>query len=81
MPSTRMVRSDRADRRRVSRKYLQLAVDLITFCASSLAAIVGSWIAGPITFPVLAVSIVELVAVAVLAWQVVRYADVDAPAR
>ncbi|WP_432868623.1 hypothetical protein [Microbispora rosea] len=65
----------RSDQRRLSRKYLQLAVDLMTFCLSSAVAVVTYWVAGPATAILAAVSIVELIAVGVLAWEIVVYAD------
>lgn len=65
----------RSDPRRLSRKYLQLAVDLSTFCLAPLAAIVVAMVNGPRTVPFAAVSVVELVALSVLAWQIVVYAE------
>jgi hypothetical protein len=41
-----------------------------------LAAIVLFWAAGPVTMPLLAVALVEAAAIAVLAVQIVLYADV-----
>jgi chromate transport protein ChrA len=68
--------SDRnADRRRVSRKWLQLAVNLAAFCLPPLAALIIVWAAGPHTPAVLAVSVLEAAALAVLALQITRYAD------
>ncbi|WP_346777045.1 hypothetical protein [Streptomyces sp. HNM0575] len=67
--------SHRNDGRRRSRKRLQLAVDLITFCAAPVAAVVVFWSAGPVRVPLVALSVVELAAVAVLAAQIVLYAD------
>jgi hypothetical protein len=62
-----------ADRHRASRKLIQLAVDLATFCGSSLIALVAFWLApdGPLT---LAASIAEAAATAVLASQFIMYA-------
>jgi len=62
-----------ADPHRASRKLIQLAVDLATFCGSSLIALTAFWLApdGPLT---LAASIAEAVATASLAWQFVLYA-------
>jgi hypothetical protein len=62
------------DRRRAVRKRLQLAVDLAAFCVPPLAALVLVWAAGPHAAVVL-VSIAELAVLAVLATQIVRYAD------
>lgn len=68
----------RTDRRRVSRKYFQLAVDLITFCVAPAAALIVFWTAAPGPAVLVAVSLVELAAVVVLAVQIVRYADLHA---
>ncbi|WP_203716078.1 hypothetical protein [Asanoa siamensis] len=65
----------RADRRRRSRKLMQLAVDLGTFCAPALSAIVVYWVNGPWTAAFLAVSAVECAVVLALAVQIVGYAD------
>jgi hypothetical protein len=65
----------RSDSRRRSRKYLQLAVDLITFCLAPVAAVIVFWAEGPRAVPLVAVSAVELAAIAVLAVQIVLYAD------
>lgn len=65
----------RTDRRRWSRKRLQLAVDLTTFCGAPLAALLVFWSAGPRGVPLIALSWVELAAIAVLAGQIVVYAD------
>ncbi|MFL1906122.1 hypothetical protein ACJWDR_44690 [Streptomyces tauricus] len=67
----------RSDHRRVSRKCLQLAVDLITFCVAPVAAVVVFWAAGPRRVPLVAVSAIELAAIAVLAVQIVLYADLN----
>ncbi|MFF3686906.1 hypothetical protein [Streptomyces sp. NPDC002187] len=66
----------RNDRRRTSRKWLQLAVDLLAFCLAPVAAVVVFWTVGPVGAPLLAVSLAELVVIAVLGWQIVLYADV-----
>ncbi|MEO3892159.1 hypothetical protein [Nonomuraea sp. B5E05] len=67
--------SDHHDRRRVSRKWLQLAVNLAAFCVPPLAALIIVWAAGPHTPAVLALSALEAAALAVLALQITRYAD------
>ncbi len=69
----------RNDRRRVSRKYLQLAVDLATFCVAPLVAIVIYCVSGPTTLPFVAVSVIELLAIGVLAWQIAVYSDLREP--
>ncbi len=58
-----------ADRRRC--KAFQLAVDLAAFCGSAVVALVVVWAAGA-SLPLLAVSVVELLAVGALAVEVVR---------
>ena len=66
-----------ADRRRASRKVIQLAVDLATFCGSGAAALAVFWLSPAPQSPLLtAASAVEAVAVAVLAWEFTAYADV-----
>ena len=63
----------RGDRRRGSRKVVQVVVDLTAFCAVPLAALVVFWVdAG--SGLLVAVSGWEALAVAGLAWQVVWYA-------
>ncbi|MEV1170373.1 hypothetical protein [Nonomuraea sp. NPDC049784] len=66
----------RHDPRRPSRKRLQLAVDLAAFCAPPLAALTLLWLLGPHTLVVLIGSAAALATVAVLATQIIRYADV-----
>ncbi|MFI6273137.1 hypothetical protein [Micromonospora zamorensis] len=65
----------RSDARRISRKYLQLAVDLGTFVAPPIAALIVFWMNGPLSFAFVAVSVIEVAATAVLAWQIAVYAD------
>lgn len=64
-----------ADKRRGSRKAIQLAVDLTVFCGSALAALVAFWLAPDPQSPLLtAASVIEAAAVAVLVWQFTAYA-------
>jgi hypothetical protein len=66
-----------ADKRRASRKTIQLAVDLATFCGSGLAALTAFWLAPDPQSPLLVLaSVIEAAAVGVLAWQFTTYADV-----
>lgn len=65
----------RSDPRRRSRKLLQLAVDLTTFCVPGLAAVVVHIVTGPWWPALVVVSVLELAALGVLAWQIVLYAD------
>lgn len=65
-----------ADRRRASRKLIQLAVDLATFCGSAAAALVTFWLAPGPQPALLAASAAEALATGVLAWQFTAYADI-----
>ncbi|WP_433428112.1 hypothetical protein [Nonomuraea sp. CA-141351] len=71
----------RHDPRRPSRKRLQPAVDLAAFCAPPLAALTLLWLLGPHTAVVLIGSAAALATVAVLATQIIGYADVAGPAQ
>jgi hypothetical protein len=73
----------RSDYHRVSRKYLQLAVDLLTFCGAPFVAVVVYWSQRSDSDVLMTLSVVELVAVAVLGAQMVTYADLrrDSPAQ
>ncbi|MEV7625026.1 hypothetical protein [Actinoplanes sp. NPDC089786] len=68
-------KAHRGDRFRRSRKVLQLVVDLGTFCVSALAALIVYWVNGPWSWIFLSVSVLELLVVALLAVQMIRYAD------
>ncbi|SER37681.1 hypothetical protein [Actinokineospora terrae] len=65
----------RGDRRRRTRKVLQLAVDLGIFCLSPAAALVVFWVSGPWTAAYLSISVVEALAVIGLGVHLVLYAD------
>ena len=65
----------RSDQRRRSRKVGQLVVDLITFALPALVALIGYWSSGDARGVLLAVSIAELLAIAWLVYQIMRYAD------
>lgn len=67
----------RADARRRSRKWLQLAVDLTTFGVLPLIAVMVFWVHGRLAPLVTVVSVVEVVAVLLLATQIVLYADLS----
>ncbi|MEU3663169.1 hypothetical protein AB0E77_26065 [Streptomyces sp. NPDC032940] len=64
----------RSDTRRRSRKTIQTVIDLTAFCAVPLAALVVFWVNGDAGRLLLALSVVEALAVAGLASQVVWYA-------
>ncbi|MER5547186.1 hypothetical protein ABT072_33145 [Streptomyces sp. NPDC002589] len=64
----------RADARRRSRKAIQCVVDLTAFCVVPLAALLAFWAAGGGGGPLVAVSVLEGLAVVGLAVEVVSYA-------
>lgn len=66
----------RADKRRTSRKAIQLAVDLAMFCGSGVVALAAFWSALPQPTPLVAASIAEALATGVLAWQFAAYSAV-----
>jgi hypothetical protein len=65
----------RADRRRRTRKLLQLIVDLMAFCLAPVAAIIVVWTSGKASTWSLVISVIEVSAVTVLAAQIVVYAE------
>jgi hypothetical protein len=71
----------RSDGRRSTRKYLQLAIDLITFCCSPIAGIIFFWSADPRSIALVVLSIIELLAIAILAIQIFVYADLKSTQR
>jgi hypothetical protein len=64
----------RSDTRRRSRKLIQCAVDLSAFCLVPLGGLALFWVDGGRGAALLAVSVVEALAVLVLAWQILLYA-------
>lgn len=66
----------RSDDRRVSRKYLQLAADLLLFVGAPVAGLATFWVYAPPRPVTLTISILEAVCVGILAYQTVVYADV-----
>ena len=65
------------DLRSRQRKHLQLGIDLATFCLPAAAAIAVFWTTSTSTHPALiAVSLAEAAATAVLAWQITVYAEI-----
>ena len=64
----------RSDTRRRSRKRIQTVIDLTAFCAVPLAALVVFWATGDAGGLLIALSVLEALAVAGLAAQVVWYA-------
>ncbi|MFD0305196.1 hypothetical protein [Streptomyces sp. NPDC127119] len=71
----------RSDRRRRSRKWLQLFVDQLTFCGASLAALTVFWATGPASTTLLAISFAECAATVGLAFQITVYADLSTGAQ
>lgn len=71
----------RADQHRISRKYSQLAVDMLTFCGAPLVAVVIYWSGQPGSGTFVTVSILELAAIAALAAQIVLYSDLKRETR
>ncbi|MDT3396890.1 hypothetical protein RKE29_09570 [Streptomyces sp. B1866] len=65
----------RDDRHRVSRKRLQLGVDLLMFTVAPASSLVVYWTRRPMWAVLAGVSAAEAALVAVLAVQIVRYAD------
>ncbi|MFE5332062.1 hypothetical protein ACFRCG_37350 [Embleya sp. NPDC056575] len=65
----------RSDPRRASRKLLQLGVDQLAFCIPSFVSLIVYWVSGPTHAALVVASAFEAVAVAVLAVQIVLYAD------
>jgi hypothetical protein len=72
-------RAHRDDARRISRKRLQLGVDLMLFSVAPLAALTVYWTSGPQHWVLIAVSAAEAALVCVLAAQIVGYADLNRP--
>ncbi len=72
-------RAHRDDGRRVSRKRLQLAADLLLFTVAPIAALIVYWVSEPVRAVLLAVSVAEVALVVVLAVQIVLYADLHRP--
>ncbi|MFI6637719.1 hypothetical protein ACIBI7_53315 [Nonomuraea fuscirosea] len=64
-----------------SRRRIQLGMNLGAFCAPALVGLVLVWAMGPRTPTVIAVSITEFAVLALLATQIVLYADVAARSR
>jgi hypothetical protein len=65
----------RTDSRRRSRKLMQLAVDLLTYCVAPLSALVVYWVSGPWNAALLTVSVAEAIVVLILGIELCRYAD------
>nr|WP_223187807.1 hypothetical protein [Streptomyces sp. CBMA29] len=69
----------RRDARRASRKYLQLGVDLLTFCAVPTVALIVFWLSSDATAALLVTSLIDASMLAALCCQIVLYADLSGP--
>ncbi|MFF1713938.1 hypothetical protein [Streptomyces sp. NPDC058268] len=65
----------RSDASRTTRKRLQTAVDLFTYSALPMTCVITFWCSQAVQPLLLLVSVVQTLALAVLAWQFLRYAD------
>ncbi|MGW8375455.1 hypothetical protein [Streptomyces sp. ODS28] len=65
----------RQDSRRTQRKRIQCAVDLAVFTATPATALIVYWARGPLASIPLAVSVLEAIAVLILAFQIIAHAD------
>ena len=66
----------RSDPRRISRKYLQLLVDLLTFVFSGLVALLLFWVSPSSPSPLsMVLSVIELVLLIGLGIKIITYAD------
>jgi hypothetical protein len=75
LPGMRWETDHPADKRRRTRKRIQLAVDLVTFCGSAVAALTAFWLAPVPQSPLLVLaSAAEAIATSVLVWQFIAYA-------
>jgi hypothetical protein len=65
----------RSDERRRSRKYLQLTVDLLTFCGPGVVSVLVFWLLARTSYVLVGVSIAEMLGIGILLQQIVTYAD------
>jgi hypothetical protein len=65
----------RDDARRITRKRLQAAVDLFTYSVLPMACVTGFWCSSVVQPVLLIVSFAQTLALAVLSWQFLRYAE------
>ncbi|WP_145500456.1 hypothetical protein [Streptomyces sp. CFMR 7] len=65
----------RADVSRTMRKRLQTAVDLFTYLALPMACIIAFWCSPAVQPLLVTVSLMQTAALAVLGWQILRYAE------
>ncbi|MEW1628982.1 hypothetical protein AB0387_16475 [Streptomyces sp. NPDC089173] len=65
----------RGDASRIMRKRLQTAVDLFTYLALPMACMVAFWCSPAVQPLLVIVSLAQTVALAVLGWQILRYAE------
>lgn len=67
----------RTDRRRVTRKYGQLVIDLLTFCLIPVSALCAFWFSAGDAPLLVLVSVAELAALLALGVQIFLYADLQ----
>ncbi|MFJ5805959.1 hypothetical protein [Streptomyces sp. NPDC093093] len=65
----------RADASRTTRKRLQTAVDLLTYLALPMICMTAFWRSPAAQTPLVIVSLAQMLALAVLGWQFLRYAE------
>lgn len=65
----------RGDASRTTRKHLQTAVDLFTYLALPMACVIAFWCSHTVQPLLLIVSIGQMLALAVLSWQFLHYAE------
>ncbi|MER8091171.1 hypothetical protein ABTZ57_40555 [Streptomyces sp. NPDC094048] len=65
----------RGDANRATRKRLQSAVDLFTYLALPMTCVIAFWCSRAVQPLLLIVSIAQMLALAVLGWQFLRYAE------
>ncbi|MET9395075.1 hypothetical protein ABZY20_32485 [Streptomyces sp. NPDC006624] len=65
----------RDDARRTTRKRLQTAVDLFTYVALPMICVIAFWCSPAVRPLLLTVSLAQTLALAVLGWQFLRYAE------
>jgi hypothetical protein len=67
----------RTDSRRVSRKHFQLVVDLTAFCLPACGALIVAWANGLGSIVLIALSVIELISIIALGFQIAAYADLS----
>ncbi|MFE6502359.1 hypothetical protein [Kitasatospora sp. NPDC057738] len=65
----------RSDSSRTTRKRLQTAIDLFMYLAFPMSGVIAFWSSSTVRPQLLGISLAETLALAVLAWQFLRYAE------